>query len=914
MALGAVVAAAAVSCAKEEVVENATPDTTPSAKQYYSYSFDVAEQETRAVLEYEGVFWEENDAVGMYLAGAHTEANIDIETSPKTIFLNSTSPVPSGSTAYAYYPFDERNTSAGSTIVGIPHEQVGGAVSAMPMVGIPFTVSSGDTNGEVYFLNLGAIIDFKVYSATHSDETVQYIILQDDNGTVSGDAVLDLSAIDPDDESTLALESWGTNHYSYVTVRREASVASDKDGAASVYMVVAPGAYASGKIIIGTDKATYTFNYSNRPLSRNELKHYNMNLDSANCTREATKSLPYSETFESNSVDFTTDGVTIESTSTAVWQYNDANHVMKASAYNNKAAHAATSWLMSPWIDLTDVASASVSFDHSHRYEDSPSSRLTLWVLTDEAGAEWQQLTISTYAGGSDLASYVSSGDILLDEFVGHNLKIGFKYVSTSNSSQCATWQIKNFMVEEIEPTPVYSLYSGDLTEGDYVLYYDGKALKNEVSSSKFAYTTVTPSGSDITDPDASIVWHIAPSSTSGYWTIYNAEVKKYVCGSQSNTNVSLADDANSDAALWSVTETYDFRCKSNEGQGTVRYLRYYSSNDVFGNYASNNGGALSLYKLGYSSSGSGSGSGSGGSGSGGDETPVSGLQYLGCIEVPALALVDEEACTASGTETFGDTKWYAYNTTTSTRRVATHTYEYNSKQYRNYTVMVDQDKRCPLWGAYPMHKGAYPSNKLGRAGSFKDSHSYDPAFARGWQSSGSTSDYNGGAGYARGHLCASADRQAVEEANEQTFYYTNQAPQIQNSFNSGVWSALEGDVQSNAPSAAGDTLYVVSGVLFETNNTGSSNDGGTVGRPSHFYKLLMRCTYSGGTITAAQGIAFLYTNEAHSGVKYYNASFVTSIDAIETRAGFDFFANVPTSVQNAAEANTSHSWFTGVN
>lgn len=726
LALCAVVAVnAASSCAK---IENSTTD-----KKYYRYSFDVADVTTRAVLEYDGVYWEENDAVGMFLQGGHYEANVNIETSPKTLSLASATPITSGSTAYAYYPYDSRNSSVSAAIVGIPCEQFGGAVSAMPMAGIPFQVTSGDTSGSVRFLNLGAIIDFRVFSSTYADETVKYIIFKADSGNVSGDAVIDLSAIDPADEETLAIGSWGTNHYDYVVAKQDAPVASTKETATSVYMVVAPGEYASGKIIIGTDKATYSFNYSNKPLARNELKHYNMNLNNA------TRQLAYSE-------------------------------------------------------------------------------------------------------------------------------------------------------------------YSGDITEGDYVIYYGGYAMKNTVSSNRFSNSEVTPICNQIVLPDASIVWHIAKSGS--YWTIYNASVNRYAAGNGTKNQTQLLASGSDNMSLWTVTGTsaYEFVNKSNSSAEINANLR---NNGTYGFacYSIQTGGSLTLYKKGFY------GSVSGDSGSGGSGASVSGLQYLGCIEVPTLSLEDNEACTASGTETFGSTKWYAYNTTTSTRRIATHTYEYKSKHYRNYTVMVDQNQRCPLWVAYPMHKGAYPSNSLGRVGEFKTSTSYDPAFARSWQSSGSTSDYNGGKGYARGHLCASADRQAVEEANEQTFYYTNQAPQIQNSFNSGVWSALEADVQSNAPTSANDTLYVVSGVLFETGNTGSSNDGGTVGRPSHFYKLLMRCTYSGGTINSAQGVAYIYENKAHTGENYNAAKYRTTIDSIETRAGFDFFPQVPTALQSAAESTSASLW-----
>lgn len=896
-ALGVFSAAAVVGCSKidisiERVGDEPTVEPGGNHQKMNHYTFEVNESGTRAVLEQEGVFWEENDAVGMYLNGSHTEANINVNTYPKTIFLNTSAQIPAGSEGYAYYPYDERNTSADATIVSIPREQVGGAASSMPMVGIPFAVQSGDTNGEVFFLNLGALIDFRVFSSSHTDETVRYIILQDNAGTVSGDGIIDLTAVNPYDESTLAYDSWGEEHWNYVTVRREVAVASSKNGATSILMVVAPGAYASGTITVGTDKAVYTFNYSNKPLARNELKHYNMNLDSANAVRKSIKTLPYSETFASNSVDFTTDGVTIDS-NTAVWQYNTTDQAMKATAYKS-GAYATVSWLTSPWVDLTGVSSASVSFDQYYNYETAPQDRLTLWVLTDEAGADWVQLPLTTYTK----ESWVGSGEILLNEYVNRFVRIGFRYESTSTKSQCATWKIKNFLIKENPPS--FTLYSGEVTEGDYIIYYDGGALKNTVTSSRLDYLEVTPVNDEISEPDGSIIWHIARSGD--YWTIYNAEASKYA-GSTSTKNQATLLSSVSDNAKWTITgtSTYEFENLA-RSTGSDSGNKWLHKNGTYGFacYASSTGGALTLYKRGAGGSSSSSGS---------QEPLSSGLQYLGCVEVPALELANTSACTDYGNETFGSTQWYAYNTTTLTRRVATHTYSYNNKQYRNYTVMVDQTKRCALWSAYPMHKGGYPNNDIGRVGSFDTKTSYDPAFLKSWQSSGSTSDYNNGAGYARGHLCASEDRQTTTEANKQTFYYTNQCPQIQNGFNSGIWSSLEEAVQNNAPSAVGDTLYVVSGVLFETNNSGASNDGGTVGRPSHFYKLLMRCTFSGGTITAAQGVAYIYTNESHSGANYNNAQFRTTIRAIEQRAGFDFFPSVPSALQASAENSSSSLW-----
>lgn len=286
---------------------------------------------------------------------------------------------------------------------------------------------------------------------------------------------------------------------------------------------------------------------------------------------------------------------------------------------------------------------------------------------------------------------------------------------------------------------------------------------------------------------------------------------------------------------------------------------------------------------------------------------PSAPLQYLRCYEMPEFDLVNDETYTSRGTETFGDTYWYEYDTNDATRKVVTHTYEYNSTLYRNYTAIVDKDYRCPVLTAYAMHATAYPNNDVKR-GDFSTSTSYDPAIPRSWQSSGSTYDYNNGAGYARGHHCASEDRQTCRDANDQTFYYTNQSPQIQNSFNGGIWASLEGAVQSHAPTGR-DTLYVVVGTLFDPLNMDKSNDSGKVGRPSHFYKCLMKCTFDGsGNMTAARGVAYLFENRAYTG-NYNDAANRKTIDYIESLCGFNLFANVPTALQNAAETTNASLW-----
>ena len=148
-----------------------------------------------------------------------------------------------------------------------------------------------------------------------------------------------------------------------------------------------------------------------------------------------------------------------------------------------------------------------------------------------------------------------------------------------------------------------FAEYSGNLTEGDYLIVYNNNAMNNVVTSNKFGYETVSPSQNGIVaNPSRNIVWHIAPSATEGYWTIYNAKVNQYVNATANKTDINLIDNPTyASGAKWNVTEgesTYDFRCKANEdlaSGSTVRYIRYY--NNVYGHYAASNGGPLTLYK-----------------------------------------------------------------------------------------------------------------------------------------------------------------------------------------------------------------------------------------------------------------------------------------------------------------------------
>lgn len=166
------------------------------------------------------------------------------------------------------------------------------------------------------------------------------------------------------------------------------------------------------------------------------------------------KSLPYTESFATNQGEFTINDVELGSLD-YVWHHSshDGRYYMAASAYKD-AAVAAESWLISPDISLVGAEEPKLSFDHTHKYCDTPSEELTLWISVDNEKS-WQQLTIPNYAANTNW-TFVNSGTIELSEYIGSVVKIAFKYTSTNSTA--GSWEIMNFSVTDsgatVDPTP----------------------------------------------------------------------------------------------------------------------------------------------------------------------------------------------------------------------------------------------------------------------------------------------------------------------------------------------------------------------------------------------------------------------------------------------------------------------------
>ena len=234
---------------------------------------------------------------------------------------------------------------------------------------------------------------------------------------------------------------------------------------------------------------------------------------------------------------------------------------------------------------------------------------------------------------------------------------------------------------------------------------------------------------------------------------------------------------------------------------------------------------------------------------------------------------------------------------------------EGDAEAMRNYSACYSRRHRCPVWVAAPLH----PSYRAeaGRTDRFR----FDPTLPVDAQ----PLLRNSYGDYTRGHLLGSVERTVTREANAQTFYASNIAPQLGRGFNAanGAWNNLEIFVDRQI---CADTLYVVTGCLFadytdaggrtiEASATHNKNDGAAVAVPTAYYKALLR-TRAGDTGRRAADCKSSELKCAAFVVGHYDAkgrkpsaADMMSVAELERLTGETFFANIPAAPKHAAAA-----------
>ncbi len=207
------------------------------------------------------------------------------------------------------------------------------------------------------------------------------------------------------------------------------------------------------------------------------------------------------------------------------------------------------------------------------------------------------------------------------------------------------------------------------------------------------------------------------------------------------------------------------------------------------------------------------------------------------------------------------------------------------------YDLSYNRSKAIPNWTAWHLDStwiGSTPRQDDFRA---------DTTLPAGWYQVGSTS-YSG-SGYDRGHMCPSGDRTSSVANNSATFLMTNMIPQAPTN-NQTTWANLESYCRTLA--SQGNELYIYSG----GHGVSGFINNGNITVPTTTWKVIM--VLPNGTTDVSRvtnstrliAISMPNNNSVVSDWRQYRVS----VDSVEALTGYDFFSNVPTSIQSVIESN----------
>lgn len=250
------------------------------------------------------------------------------------------------------------------------------------------------------------------------------------------------------------------------------------------------------------------------------------------------------------------------------------------------------------------------------------------------------------------------------------------------------------------------------------------------------------------------------------------------------------------------------------------------------------------------------------------DPDPVKPSGYAGRIEIPKLK---------GGAMNI----FHTWTTKMNGKEIVTYSYEY------------DCTKKHVRWVALTFDNVTSQKN-VGR----KDAYKTDPNIPLQYRTDGD--DYY--SPYNRGHMVASSDRLYSQDANSQTFYYSNISPQLITGFNQGgsTWDAIENKVQEWAKvSNPKDTTYIVKGTSIDYSILETGKYGVQI--PKYYYSTIL--SYKNGQYKAI-GFYIEHKSDKSKNIK----ACAKSIDELESLTGLDFYHNLPDGIENAVEAKYNES------
>ena len=133
-----------------------------------------------------------------------------------------------------------------------------------------------------------------------------------------------------------------------------------------------------------------------------------------------------------------------------VWTVS-SSYGAKATSYtsNPNTNHVATSWMLSPYINLDADNVPILTFDHQiNKHFDNPKQQATVWIQS--YGGEWKQLETSLPLSSDGIDGWPKFNEEYdLSAYKGQIIRIGFKYMNET-STGAGTWEIQNFSVADV--------------------------------------------------------------------------------------------------------------------------------------------------------------------------------------------------------------------------------------------------------------------------------------------------------------------------------------------------------------------------------------------------------------------------------------------------------------------------------
>lgn len=231
----------------------------------------------------------------------------------------------------------------------------------------------------------------------------------------------------------------------------------------------------------------------------------------------------------------------------------------------------------------------------------------------------------------------------------------------------------------------------------------------------------------------------------------------------------------------------------------------------------------------------------------------------------------------------------------------------------RQYVVSYNRFRNGPNWVAWRL-----TASDIGTVGRTRQRFSTDSQLPDGIYRV-VDGDY-AGSGYDRGHLCPSAERTATEEDNAETFLTSNIVPQ-RHDVNAGAWENLERWSVNTA--RQGWDLFIIAGGVWPSTcatnlaaggspltaqcpSIGRSNDPSKrVAIPLSTWKVIVVVPRGAGpeSVNASTPVVAVdMPNDGSAGADWHR--YITTVDAIEARTGYELLSNVSASVQAILESN----------